>query len=581
MASILNSWPEWTRLYWLISLPLAAGLLWALYCSRQHTKDWRSILPVAFHAVLLKQHTTHQRTFGFVLLALAWLCALLAFLGPSWQTAQKQPSETLQQPALVIVMQLTPDVLASDLIPNRLQHIREKVIHLLKQREDSFSALVVYAGSAHTLVPLTNDLLTSKNLLQALHPDLMPTPGQRADLAVQRALELLQHGAHGQGEILLISNGISVNEQMAIQQLLKYQPTPLFLLGVGTLAGAPIITSTEGDLLTDASGVIIISRLNTTSLQLLSKQTASPYTALSNDQSDLQELGLLNQPNQHAQHARSGSDDAQQDQGYWLILPLLLLALSFARRGSVLLIPLGLLPMLPTPAYAFNFDDLWLRPDQQGQKLLAQQQPILAAQRFEDPAWRASAWYLAGDYQRAADAFALLDTAEAHYNRGNALALLGDFAEALDAYQQALQQAPDMLAAQYNSEIISEHLQRNATNAVPTTEQTEPEPSSTASAALPADTQKHSSNTTTAAELNTTAKRSDTPSSIDTQLTTSRNDAAQIGDNESEDKLIPHSTVQPNEDSLDLEGWLEQIPDDPSELLKRKFWYEQHQETQP
>lgn len=576
MTTLLNGWPDWTRIYWLISAPLAALLLSALYRTRQHNQDWRAILPVAFHAILLKQHTPRQRAFGYVALAFAWLCAFLALLGPSWQAIQPESAHKAQQPALVIVIQLTPDVLAKDLLPSRLQQIREKIITLLEKREDASTALVVYAGSAHTLVPLSNDLLTSKNLLQALHPDLMPSPGQRADLAIQRALNLLQQGAQEQGQILLISNGISVNEQIAIQPLLKNKSVQLLLLGVGTSAGAPMAVSAQGDLLTDASGAIMISRLNATSLQLLSKQTEGRYTPLSSDQSDLKQLGLLRQVSGGSQHnPLDPTTSTQQDQGYWFILPLLLLAASFARRGSVLLILIGLLPMLPTPVYAFELENLWLRADQQGQKLLEQKKPALAAQRFNDPAWRASAWYLAKEYKLAAKAFALLDTAEAHYNRGNALALTGDFAEALQAYQQSLQLAPDMLAAQYNYDVVAEHLKRSKTTQE--TESAKPTPENQELTGTQVETL---SSNQTATELDTSNNANSTVSSPDTALASPLSESTQTNNTDPTDSSAPEQQTQTKPPAVDLESWLEQIPDDPSELLKRKFWYEQQrQET--
>lgn len=576
MTTLLIGWPEWTRLYWLIAVPLAALLLWALYRTRQHCTDWRTILPPAFHAILLKQPTSRRQAFGYIALALAWLCALLALLGPSWHSAQHQPSQKFQQPALVIVIQLTPDVLARDLPPSRLQQIRDKVITLLEKREDAFSALVVYAGSAHTLVPLSNDLLTSKNLLQAIHPDLMPTSGQRADLAVQRALDLLQHGAQGEGHILLISNGVTVNEQIAIQQLLKNKPVQLFLLGVGTRAGAPIETSAQGQLLTDASGAIVISRLNATSLQLLSQHTASQYATLSSTQDDLKQLGLLNSTHS-ARTQLNASRSTQQDHGYWFIVPLLLLTASFARRGVILLIMIGVLPMLPLPAYAFDIANLWLRADQQGQQLLEQQRPALAAQRFDDPAWRASAWYLAEDYTRAAEAFALLDTPEAHYNRGNALALSGDLIEALRAYQHALQLAPDMLAAQYNADIVEEHLKNSQTTN--NSDLSHEKPANNAVTDSQVDTLSASSSPASSDLEKPTHGNNIFEQINDTQ--TALLDSQQMSSNHPADSAIPHHALQASDSAVDLESWLEQIPDDPSELLKRKFWYEQQrQETQ-
>lgn len=576
MSALLNLWPDWSRGYWLLAAPLAGLLLWALYSTRQHSKNWHTVLPLAFHAVLLKQHTPRQRLFSYMALALAWLLVLLALLGPNWHSAQPTATQNIQAPALVIAIQLTPDVLAKDLTPSRLQQIRKKIMTLLQHRADASTALVVYAGSAHTLVPLSNDSLTSINMLQAIHPDLMPLPGQRADLAVQRAIDLLQRGAQGQGHILLISNGISVSEQMAIEQHLKHSTAQLLLLGVGTLGGAPMAASAQGDLLTDASGAIVISKLNATSLQLLSKHTAGRYTSLSTDQTDLKQLGLLDTANSSQYAQLSALQHTQQDQGYWFILPLLLLALSVARRGIVLLLIVSLLPMLPMPASAFELQDLWLRPDQQGKKLLERQQPAQAANAFEDPAWRASALYLAQDYQAAAKAFALLNSAEAHYNRGNALALAGDLNEALVAYQQALQLAPEMLAAQYNYDIVAEQLKRQ-----PSTQDTNPRQTAqdnSETSALAIDAPGSSSQTATdqeSAESSVTQPRTDI---LVTPLAESSNPASSDAKTTATADTVP--PISENAD--DLERWLEQIPDDPSELLKRKFWYEQqHQETRP
>src|SRR3990167_6874187 len=63
-----------------------------------------------------------------------------------------------------------------------------------RPRRDAQTAIVVFAGSAHTLVPLSDDLATSRNLLESLTPSIMPEPGRRSDLALDKALQLLEQG---------------------------------------------------------------------------------------------------------------------------------------------------------------------------------------------------------------------------------------------------------------------------------------------------------------------------------------------------------------------------------------------------
>jgi hypothetical protein len=98
---------------------------------------------------------------------------------------------------IILLLDNSASMSATDVKPNRLEQARRKLYDLLQARSDAQTAIVVYAGSAHTLVPLSDDLATSGNLLEALRPSIMPEPGHRADLAVEKALGLLnQAGRH-------------------------------------------------------------------------------------------------------------------------------------------------------------------------------------------------------------------------------------------------------------------------------------------------------------------------------------------------------------------------------------------------
>ena len=79
----------------------------------------------------------------------------------------------------------------------------------------------------------------------------------------------------------------------------------------------------------------------------------------------------------------------------------------------------------PLAAGASGFLDIWLTPDQQGQRLLEQGRYAEAAEAFEDPARRAAAFYRGGDFESSAAIFGALPGAEAAFNRGNALIFLG------------------------------------------------------------------------------------------------------------------------------------------------------------
>jgi len=571
---MITFWPHWLRPWWLLLLPLLGWLLWQLWHRQKRAGRWQMILPVAFHAVLLGGGSGRDSKLPWVALGLAWTLAVLALLGPSWQHVE----QSSQKPAdpLVVLLELTPEMLATDTPPTRLEQARRKLLDLLQSRSDSQTAIIVYAGSAHTLVPLSDDLATSRNLLEALKPSIMPEAGHRADLAVTKALALLKQSAQGQGRLLLIGSSLSEQERQGIREALSRQSPPLLILGVGTADGAPV-TQEKGGFLRDPQGAILLPRLDSTSLKDFASQIDGRYRQARLDDSDLRGLGLFDSPQSLRSDGQTVHLDSWDDQGPWLLLPLLLLAACAGRRGWLLCLPL--LFMLPQPSYAFEFNDLWLRPDQQGQRLLEQGQPAEAAQHFKDRQWQGVALYQAGDYSSAAQRFAESNNAADHYNRGNALARSGELEAALDAYEQALERQPDLQPALKNKALVERLLEQDKQQQA-------------SSPSKPDDSKKDDIGEDPQAGAATAPQNPNQPPSGDdtsannSTVTSNPNSAAggndvpgsQLGDeNTTRPPIKPADTALDGERRQALEQWLRQIPDDPGELLRRKFWYEQQQ----
>lgn len=116
------------------------------------------------------------------------------------------------------------------------------------------------------------------------------------------------------------------------------------------------------------------------------------------------------------------------------------------------------LPVSAAEAGAFRLTDLFLTPDQQGQRLLEAGRYWEAAQRFTEPMRRGTALYRAGEFEAAATAFGQVDTAEAALNRGNALILLGRYQGAVNAFDRALALRPDWPPAVGNRAIAEVRL---------------------------------------------------------------------------------------------------------------------------
>jgi len=550
----MNDWlPLFLRPYWLLALLPVALVILSLRQRRHRHGRWQALLPPALQPWLLSDSDRQRSPLGLVLLGLAGLLACLALAGPSWQQGEQQNFR--RNDPLVVVLGLTPDLLATDVTPNRLLAVQRKLQDLLKARQDGETAIVVYAGSAHTLVPLTDDLPTMDNLLQALRPSIMPVPGQRADLGIAQALELLGPAPSASARLLLIASDLDDRERQGIERQLQGRLRQLAILGPGTPQGAPVAAET-GNYLSDAAGGIRIARLDEGHLRATAQELGGRYQRLQRDDSDLRRLGLLDRPDDvRASDGRGPSD--WRDQGYLLLLPLLILVACGARRGWLLCLPFCLL-LTPPPAQAGSWDDLWLRRDQQALQLLADDQATAAADLFNDERWRGVALYRAGDFSGAAAAFARDPSADGHYNRGNALAMAGRLEEALRAYRAALVLRPDLAAALRNRNRLERLLAQRA--------------------AAQAEAAARSRKAQAASQSNAQADEPASTSTSTPEATASARpqQQAQAG----ADWLVaPAYAEDPlaEEQRQAAEQWLREIPDNPAELLRRKFWYQQQQ----
>jgi Ca-activated chloride channel family protein len=205
------------------------------------------------------------------------------------------------------------------------------------------------------------------------------------------------------------------------------------VLGLGTEEGAAF---------RDAQGTIGHARLDGASLRALASAGEGGFAPLSADDRDLEALGVLDPQRGGAIATRGEKTLLWQDQGYWLLLPLLAIAALAFRRGSVL--AMLLVGMLLPWAPAHAAENWWRRPDQQ------------AHARLDEGAQA----YRRGHFDAAAQAWRDVPGADAAYNLGNALAKSGDYAGAVAAYDHALRLQPGMDDAVANRDAVLKAMRR-------------------------------------------------------------------------------------------------------------------------
>lgn len=209
------------RPWWLLAVPVFLIVIWAnSHLTNRH--DWhRFIAPQLLRAMLVKQEASSvmgPALFG-VLQMVFWVIALA---GPSWERVE-HPYFSRAAP-LVIALELHENMLEADLKPNRLAHARLKIADLLQRRKGAETALIVYAGSAHTVVPLTEDREVHHLFLNDLSPALMPVPGMNLESAYSLAQGLLGDRAT-EGNVLFIGSGETGDQWPLITASAQFRAT--------------------------------------------------------------------------------------------------------------------------------------------------------------------------------------------------------------------------------------------------------------------------------------------------------------------------------------------------------------------
>lgn len=454
---------DWQTLHFL--RPWALGLLPVIWWLSWRWKpdaeqsDWPSWMEPSLLTALASRDGSGSRASMRVpraLLAIATSLMVLALAGPAWRLVAI-PSQ-VPDDALVIVLDLSSEARVADLSPSRLERARFKLDDLLSRRRHGQTALVVYAGEAFTVAPLTEDAQTLRTLLPSLSPDLMPVAGQRLEAALREAAKLIDGGS-GRGRILVLSNNASAADILQAKTLAA-RGLSVSAIGLGTAAGAPLPES-GGGFAQGAGGGLQLSRLHADALTALVAAGDGDYVELRIDDSDLRQLGVW------ASSDRSAADGASEqstehyvDDGAWLLLPALALLALLFRRGWLL----ALVICLPIPTAQAEQRNWWQRDDQQARALFEQGEFERSRALDPDSELAASAAYRAGDYGAAAELYQKFDSARAHFNRGNALAQAGQLQKAIEAYDEALKRAPDLEDAEYNRQIVQQALQQQQSN---------------------------------------------------------------------------------------------------------------------
>ncbi len=464
------------RPWWLLALPAGVALLWFWLRRGGGSGAWQQIVEPALQPhVLAMPAVLRDRRWQFAAAVAAMVLAVVALAGPAWERVQVPAFRS--DDALVVALDMSRSMDASDVEPTRLERAKLKLLELLERREGGQTALVVFSTHAYTVTPLTTDTRTITAMTHVLATDLMPTQGSVLASGLVKAADLLRQAGLAEGDILLITDSEPGADGMYKAAELRREGFRVSVLAVGTSQGAPIDLP-GGGFLTDHRGSMAMPRLNAPALRALADAGGGRFAMLSADGRD---LDAVLRPAGGGGVVIEEEPDRQMVAEVWLdrgallaVLLLPLMALAFRRGWIAVWLVVLLLPM--PRAHAFEWSSLWQRSDQRAAAALEAGEAERAAAVADDPLWRGVALYRAGDFAASAEELQALDSVLGHYNRGTALARSGRILEAIAAYDRALELDPEHQDALYNRDLLVQLLEDNPEMADAGDQGTEPQP---------------------------------------------------------------------------------------------------------
>ena len=309
------------RPLWLLLIIPAAYLLWSVYQRSDSLRAWKRVIsPQLLDHLLLRDGGKEGRWRPVYMLGVSWLFGILALAGPSWQMQPSPFTEDLA--AMFIVIKITPEMLARDIQPNRLQRSVLKIHDLLELKKDVRTGLIAYAGSAHLVMPLTSDAGIINSFAAALEPAIMPIKGDEPAEAIVLANERLKR-ANVPGSIVLITDAIDRSQIPALKNINEQGGSNVHILAMAAgpevilPPGSPPAAALDIDSLNDAAAVLGGSVVTVTA-----------------DKNDVESLSARIE--RSINNAPADEGQQWQDAGYYLLWLLALTLLFFFRQGGAL-----------------------------------------------------------------------------------------------------------------------------------------------------------------------------------------------------------------------------------------------------
>jgi Ca-activated chloride channel family protein len=258
-------------------MPLLVLFWFFIRIKKNHVEDFFS--PYVLKKIQINSNTfTPANRLKILLISLVFM--LLALANPVVEngkiTVKKQLSD------LIIALDISKSMLASDIYPNRFEFAKNRLIQSLDNLKNIRIGVIGFANQSFLVAPLTDDFLSLKTLIKNLNIDNISLTGTHIFSALKTANNLLDNNTKKQ--VLLLTDGGDSKDFQASIQYAVAQKIKVFVFDISTKNGTTL--KNKSGILKDKSGNIVIVKENP-NIERLAVDTNGQYLKYSLDSTDL------------------------------------------------------------------------------------------------------------------------------------------------------------------------------------------------------------------------------------------------------------------------------------------------------
>ncbi len=443
-------------------MSIAMPLLWIAYFLFLRKEDSQKqlekhidahLLPYLIVSTPYKKNTYWK---SLLLWTIVWSCLTLALAGPRWSF--KEIETFSHDQSLVILLDLSESMNATDIKPSRLIRAKQKIEDLLNLSVGMKIGLIAFAADSHMITPLTDDKETVRHLLSSLDTELVYVQGSRLTPALDMAANMLEAEPGNNKAILIISDGGFEDSSaiMTARNLFK-KNIIVHTMGMGSKEGIQFTVKHAAK-----KGSLIFSKLESERLKEISHVCKGCYSE--GQDSDIEIIKVLDDLKNRSETQKNIGQKKQlwDEYFYFMILPALPIVLLWFRRGALFSILLFF--SIFTMPLSASVEEYFLNTEEAGKKAFDKEDFTSAVETFQDPYRKGVACYKANNFADAEKYFAVSarsDVAcQAAYNLGNSQVQQQKYKEAIKTYEELLIKYPDHTNAKENLELVKKMLEQ-------------------------------------------------------------------------------------------------------------------------